>query len=591
MDNTIMTKLMTMTRNKVNPEDAQKVVTYVAFLYWITLKQGRTLNLKDRDFFEMIEAVQVFETDVTLKEALSDLYDLCKHLELYDQTLLNTLLETINSVTQAQHQVAEIINTAITTMPSRKEQNMVVPESIRTLMSRLIAVENKTKVADLFMGTGSIGLTLKRIYPTVDFEYYGQEINKSVYFFAQIIKIVNNLSAFNLQNKDAYAIKKDQAELFDVVLMDPPFSPKYTLEEDPTVFKYGIPNKIAVDWANYQLGLYHLKPTGKAIVTATAGALYRSSDSKIREKMIMQDLIEAVILLPAHLYKTTAINTAIIVFNKQKPPITQNKVIFVNATQDYINLQKGKRVIPEANMQKIIQAVLEEKDQEGFSTRVDLETISQNDFNLNPSVYINAKTIKLKLKKSIPLSEVASIQPGVQINQNDFENLKTGATHYYLNVKNIKSEGIVYHDANRIRAKKTGWQDRYAIQAEDILLISRGTVKRMIIVPKDFKPAFISNNLTIIRVNPKHYNPYILKKYLESDVGGLVLDNITTGSAIKMINARKLGDIRIPDYDQKIIQQVGQSIAKNEETYQERLLEAKKKFDEEEVKIQKALKL
>ncbi len=44
-------------------------------------------------------------------------------------------------------------------------------------------------------------------------------------------------------------------------------------------------------------------------------------------------------------------------------------------------------------------------------------------------------------------------------------------------------------------------------------MTTKGTTAKAVIVPDDFKPSFISNNLTIIRVNNELYSPYVLLKY------------------------------------------------------------------------------
>lgn len=181
--------------------------------------------------------------------------------------------------------------------------------------------------------------------------------------------------------------------------------------------------------------------------------------------------------------------------------------------------------------------------------------------------------------------------PGVQVSKSDFDALRRNPTHYYLNIKNIQEEGIVYDDEERIRDKKVNWYGKYDIKAGDIILTSKGTTSRAVIVPDDFKESFISNNLTIIRVNLSKYDPYVLKKYLESEIGRLVLENVTTGTTIKVINASKLETIEVPDYDLETIQTMGARIKKNEQTYYQKIREAKEDFEAQNQEIMKELKL
>jgi len=71
----------------------------------------------------------------------------------------------------------------------------------------------------------------------------------------------------------------------------------------------------------------------------------------------------------------------------------------------------------------------------------------------------------------------------------------------------------------------------------------------------------------------------------------MVLENVTTGSTIKVINASKLETIEIPDYDLKIVQSIGARIKKNEQTYYQKINDAKDQLDAENQKIMKELKL
>lgn len=302
-------------------------------------------------------------------------------------------------------------------------------------------------------------------------------------------------------------------------------------------------------------------------------------------------MIEAVVLLPVSLYAETSIQTALIVFNKNKSAQENKKIMFVDASNEYERLNRRQNTLPDVGIEKILNCLQKQQEIDGFSTITDIDIVADNEYNLNPSVYINAKVIEESLGKTTQLKEVAEVLPGVQVSKSDFDALRRNPTHYYLNIKNIQEEGIVYDDEERIRDKKVNWYGKYDIKAGDIILTSKGTTSRAVIVPDDFKESFISNNLTIIRVNLSKYDPYVLKKYLESEIGRLVLENVTTGTTIKVINASKLETIEVPDYDLETIQTMGARIKKNEQTYYQKIREAKEDFEAQNQEIMKELKL
>ena len=462
------------------------------------------------------------------------------------------------------------------------------PESIRELMCRLINPVENMYIADLFSGVGSCLTRVFEEYKSLNPILYGEEINYDMFGISNMLFIINEVSNVQVVQRNVYTNSEADFERFDNVIMDSPFALSVTIE-DASVYKYGLPSKSAADWANYQIALSKLKPSGKAIATTSVGGLNRASDIKIREGIINDDLVEAVIMLPSSMYVNTAIPTAIIVFNKRKAESIKNKVMMIDASERFIRKNRRQNSLTQETINRIIDVVQNGTEEKQFSTVVDFETLRKNEYNLNASYYLNAQLIEQQLSNSIFLKKIAEILPGVQVPASDLEVLKKNATHYFLNVRNIQDDMILYEEEDRIRDKKVNWYGKYDIQAGDIIMTTKGTTAKAVIVPDDFLPAFISNNLTIIRVNKEKYSPYVLLKYLKSDLGRLVLDSVTTGAGVRIINASKLGNIEIPDYDTEKCMQLGDRIKSATLEYQKKIDAAKKKLEAEEKEINKEL--
>lgn len=462
------------------------------------------------------------------------------------------------------------------------------PESIRELMCRLINPLENMYIADLFSGAGSCLARVFEEYKSLNPILYGEEINFDMFGISNMLFIINEVSNVQVVQRNVYTNSEADFERFDNVIMDSPFALSVTIEDAP-VYKYGLPSKSAADWANYQIALSKLKPTGRAIATTSVGGLNRASDIKIREGIIIDDLVEAVIMLPSSMYANTAIPTAIIVFNKRKAESIKNKVIMIDASERFIRKNRRQNSLTQETINRIIDVVQNGTEEKQFSTVVDFETLRKNEYNLNVSYYLNAQLIEQQLRNSILLKEIAEILPGVQVPASDLDVLKKNATHYFLNVRNIQDDMILYEEEDRIRDKKVNWYGKYDIQAGDIIMTTKGTTAKAVIVPDDFLPAFISNNLTIIRVNKEKYSPYVLLKYLRSDLGRLVLDSVTTGAGVRIINASKLGNIEIPDYDTEKCLQLGDRIKSATLDYQKKIEAARKKLEAEEKEISKEL--
>ena len=67
------------------------------------------------------------------------------------------------------------------------------------------------------------------------------------------------------------------------------------------------------------------------------GMLFRgSSEEKIRKEFVERDLIEAAISLPSNLFYNTGSPGCLLIFNDDKPKDRQGKVLFIDASKDYL---------------------------------------------------------------------------------------------------------------------------------------------------------------------------------------------------------------------------------------------------------------
>jgi type I restriction enzyme M protein len=200
---------------------------------------------------------------------------------------------------------------------------------------------------------------------------------------------------------------------FDTVVANPPFSldkwgkveddkeaakgSSFDPEADPyNRFWRGVPPKSKGDWAfiSHMIeSTYEGK--GKVGVVVPHGVLFRgSSEGKIRQKTIEENILEAVIGLPANLFFGTGIPAAILIFNKGKA--SNNNVLFIDASQQY-EQGKSQNVLRDADIDKIVATyrkfntgklapgVVEDK----YAYVATFEEIQENDFNLNIPRYVD----------------------------------------------------------------------------------------------------------------------------------------------------------------------------------------------------------
>ena len=177
----------------------------------------------------------------------------------------------------------------------------------------------------------------------------------------------------------------------DAVVANPPYSAKWDTTDkldDPRFKKYGKTSpKSKADFAFVEHMLYHLKDDGTMAVVLPHGVLFRgAAEGVIRKYMIEQDnVLDAVIGLPANLFYGTSIPTVVLVFKKNR---TNKDIFFIDASKEF---EKGKNqnILTDENIDKIVKTYSERKDIEKYAHDADFDEIQENEFNLNIPRYVD----------------------------------------------------------------------------------------------------------------------------------------------------------------------------------------------------------
>lgn len=126
--------------------------------------------------------------------------------------------------------------------------------------------------------------------------------------------------------------------------------------------------------------------TGRMGVVVPHGVLFRgSSEGKIRQQLIEENLLDTVIGLPEKLFFGTGIPAAILVFKKNK---TDDTVLFIDASSDYESSSNQNKLTDE-NLAKIIETYNKRAFVDKYAYVASLDEIKENDFNLNIPRYVD----------------------------------------------------------------------------------------------------------------------------------------------------------------------------------------------------------
>lgn len=153
---------------------------------------------------------------------------------------------------------------------------------------------------------------------------YGQEKDSATYRLAKMNLALRGIS-HNLGATYDSSFTNDQHKglYFNYIMANPPFNLKgwydSDLENDSRWADYGMPPESNANYAWILHILSHLKPLdGVAGFLLANGALGDSDTVEIRKKLIQNDKVEAIIVLPRELFITTDISVTLWILNQNK---------------------------------------------------------------------------------------------------------------------------------------------------------------------------------------------------------------------------------------------------------------------------------
>lgn len=290
--------------------------------------------------------------------------------------------------------------------------------------------EHIKSIYDPAAGSASLLLNVGRNAARPDLvKYYGQELNPSNYNLSRMNLMIHGVSYEDIDLRNGDTLDKDWPDegtiKFDRVVMNPPYSARWDNDEsrirDPRFKFYGVlPPKSKADLAFVLHGLYHLKEEGSMAVVLPHGVLFRGAkEGKIREQLINENKIDAVIGLPANIFHSTSIPTTILVFKQDK---SNSDVMFIDASDEF-EKARNENILTDDNVGKIVETYLNRKDVQGFAHVASLEEIQENDFNLNIPRYVDTYVPEKRPSTTELLDKNKAIQNQIDANNKKMKNL------------------------------------------------------------------------------------------------------------------------------------------------------------------------
>ena len=295
----------------------------------------------------------------------------------------------------------------------KKAGEFYTPHEVSLLMSEIIAEHLKDckeiKIYDPTSGSGSLLINIgqsvaKHINDKNKIKYYAQELKENTYNLTRMNLIMRGILPDNivtrcgdtLEDDWPYFDDNDKENTYepltnlDAVVSNPPYSQKWdptNKQFDPRFNNYGIAPKTKADYAFLLHDLYHLRAGGIMTIVLPHGVLFRGGDEgKIREKLIENNNIDAIIGLPANIFFGTGIPTIVMVLKKGR---TNDDVLIIDASKGFMKEGKNNK-LRARDIRKIVDTYNGRIEIPNYSRKVSRSIIRENEYNLNIPRYVDS---------------------------------------------------------------------------------------------------------------------------------------------------------------------------------------------------------
>lgn len=305
----------------------------------------------------------------------------------------------------------------------KKAGEFYTPPEVSTLLAKLVEPKAGDRICDPACGSGSLLIRVAKEVvddagkPSRNYSLFGQESNGSTWALCRMNLFLHEQDAARIEWCDTIGsprlVQDDKLMKFDVVVANPPFSldkwgADFAKNDPHGRFWRGIPPKSKGDYAF----ITHMVETavaddGRVGVIVPHGVLFRGgSEGLIRQKLIEENLLEAVIGLPANLFFGTGIPAAILLLHKGRK---STDVLFIDASREYADDKKQNRLRPE-DIEKIVRTREKFRTVAKYAYRAKRKEVEENEFNLNIPRYVDTSEAEQEIDIAAMQSEIEELE-------------------------------------------------------------------------------------------------------------------------------------------------------------------------------------
>jgi type I restriction enzyme M protein len=232
--------------------------------------------------------------------------------------------------------------------------------------------------------------------------FYGQEVNQTSAAIGRMNLLIHEVEDAQIRREDTLLAPKfvdnmGRLDTFDIVVANPPFSlkdwgaDKWATDPHKRAIG-GVPPKGNGDYAWVQHMVTSMKMgTGRVGVIMPHGVLFRGgSEAKIRQHLIENDILDAVIGLAPNLFYGTTIPASLLIFRDKKDDKDKGHVLFIDGSKRFTK-GRNQNELSDADVKDLHEtyAARGEGERIDFAARqVPHEEIEGNNWDLNIGRYL-----------------------------------------------------------------------------------------------------------------------------------------------------------------------------------------------------------
>lgn len=393
--------------------------------------------------------------------------------------------------------------------------NNEIPEALSNFILYLLKIKKGGTLLDLECGRGNFLVYAGENSSNISINGYTNDINSLIDTEIRML-MLNCDYQLDLFTSLDYIADTQYDGIFFSSLLTSKFSFDYSTPKNITIGK----NNSSV-WYFVDRIISLMTNKSKAVLIFEKEPMFKKNDSTIREYLIKNGLVEAIIELPKNLFENNQNENIMLVLSKS------NERIKLLDARNMITLSDGKNIL---NLKDLYESY---ENVSGNCILRDKINFEEKQYSFIPSNYFS--NITSEMRNPALLKSYITIQRGFrgnkEVSSEEYENC------YFIKLSDIYENRINYENLEKIKYEKK--MDKHLLKNNDILVTARGSRFECALINIENNIKFIcSENFYVIRVeNIQKLNPCYLVVYMNSSLGNKSIFNNQIQNTKLIINS------------------------------------------------------